>query len=68
MDNKARGELGGGKKLLGKGYYDSRLAVANDTSADTSCLYAGAVKSLKFVALVFLGRDGSKAARTLLSS
>lgn len=51
----------GGDKLLGRGYYDSRLATANDTCADCSCLDSKDVKSLKFV-VVFLGRDGYKAA------
>ena len=65
MANKA-GVEGGGGKLLGRGYYDSRLAMANDTCADCSCLDMKDVKSLKFVALVFLGREAIKQQHTPL--
>lgn len=48
--------------MFGRGRHDSRLAMAHDTCADSSCLDVKDVKSLRFVALVFLGRDGCKAA------
>lgn len=47
--------------MFGRGRLDSRLAMAHDTCADSSCLDAKDVKSLRFVVLVFLGRDGCKA-------
>lgn len=46
--------------MFGRGRHDSRLAMAHDTCADSSCLDGKDVKSLRFVALVFLGRDGCK--------
>lgn len=60
MANKT--QVGGGDKLLGRGQHDSRLAIAHDTCADSSCLDGKDGKSLRFVVLVFLGRDGCKAA------
>lgn len=51
--------------MFGKGRHDCRLAMAHDTCADSSCLDGKDIKSLRFVALVFLGRDGCKAATQL---
>ena len=48
--------------MFGRGRRDSRLAMAHDTCADSSCLDVKDVKSQRFVALVFMGRDGCKAA------
>lgn len=48
--------------MFGRGRHDSRLAMAHDACADSSCLEVKDVKSLRFVVLVFLGRDGCKAA------
>lgn len=62
MANKTQVAGGGGDKLLGRGQHDSRLAIAHDTCADSSCLDGKDGKSLRFVVLVFLGRDGCKAA------
>lgn len=53
MANKARTET---KKLLGKEYYGSRLAVADNIFADTSSLNRRDVKSHTFVVLVVLRR------------
>lgn len=47
--------------MLGKGRHDSRMAMAHDICADSSCLYGSDVKSRRFVVLVFLGRDCCKA-------
>lgn len=47
--------------MLGKGRHDSRMAMAHDICADSSCLYGRDAKSRRFVALVFLGRDCCKA-------
>lgn len=48
--------------MFGRGRHDSRLAMAHDTCADSGCLDGKDVKSLRFVVLVFLGRDDCKAA------
>lgn len=48
--------------MLGKGRHDSGMAMAHDICADSSCLYGRDVKSQRFVVLVFLGRECSKAA------
>lgn len=50
----------GGDKSLCRGRHDSRLAKAHDTCADSSCLGGEDIKSQRFVALVFLGRDAVK--------
>lgn len=47
--------------MLGKGRHDSGMAMAHDICADSSCLYGRDVKSQRFVVLVFLGRECSKA-------
>lgn len=57
MANKARGER---INCFGGGRHDSRLAMAHDTCADSSCLDVNDVKSPRFVALVLQGRDGCK--------
>lgn len=48
--------------MLGKGRHDSRMAMAHDICADSSCLYGSDVKSRRFVVLVFLGGDSCQAA------